>query len=156
MPSSRGRDIVVVGTSAGGVEALDELVGRLSPDIPASIFVVQHFAPEATAGALLDRLDRHKAFRCTIATDEEHFERGRIYIAPPDHHLLVKKTQVLVTKGNVGPAALSSFLSQGFTRQQALDVVLGVGLYTLSTYANRLTEATLDPPLEPFAWSKTG
>jgi hypothetical protein len=53
-------------------------------------------------------------------------------------------------------AALSTFLSHGFTPHQALDVVLGVGLYTLSTYANRLTEATLDAPLEPFAWSKTG
>ena len=64
--------------------------------------------------------------------------------------------QVLDTKGDVPPSALSSFLSHGFTRQQALDVVLGVGLYTLSTYANRLTQATLDPPLSPFAWSKTG
>jgi len=61
--------------------------------------------------------------------------------------------QVLDTKGNVGAAALQSFLSHSFTKQQALDVVLGVGLYTLSTYANRLTQATLDPELSPFAWT---
>ena len=53
----------------------------------------------------------------------------------------------------MGSAGLSTFLSHGFTRQQALDVVLGVGLYTLSTYANRLTQAPLDAPLAPFAWS---
>jgi AhpD family alkylhydroperoxidase len=61
---------------------------------------------------------------------------------------------VLETKGNVGDAALAAFLSHGFTKQQALDVVLGVGLYTLSTYANRLTQATLDAPLAPFAWTR--
>jgi len=59
------------------------------------------------------------------------------------------------TKGEVGDAALEAFLTHGFTREQALDVVLGVGLYTLSTYANRLTRATLDPPLEPLAWTRS-
>lgn len=61
---------------------------------------------------------------------------------------------VLETKGDVGAPALRTFLAAGFTKQQALDVVLGVGLYTLSTYANRLTQATVDPPLAPFAWTR--
>jgi two-component system, chemotaxis family, protein-glutamate methylesterase/glutaminase len=95
----KGRNIVAVGTSAGGLEALDELIGQLSKDIPASIFVVQHLAPEGSGNPLLERLSRHKAFRCKLATHGERFERGRIYIAPPDHHLLVKKTEILVTKG---------------------------------------------------------
>jgi two-component system, chemotaxis family, protein-glutamate methylesterase/glutaminase len=98
MPS-KGRNIVAVGTSAGGLEALDELIGRLPTDIPASIFVVQHLAPEGSGNPLLERLSRHKAFRCKLATHGERFERGRVYIAPPDHHLLVKKTEILVTKG---------------------------------------------------------
>jgi two-component system chemotaxis response regulator CheB len=56
-------------------------------------------APEGTGDALLNRLNGHKALSCKLASDGESFKRGRIYIAPPDNHLLVKKSTVLVTKG---------------------------------------------------------
>ena len=59
MPRSAHR-VIVIGTSAGGSEALDDLIGQLPSDIPASIFIVQHVAAEASADALLDRLCRHK------------------------------------------------------------------------------------------------
>jgi len=97
--SSNGRDIIVIGTSAGGLEALDELIGQLPTDLAAAIFIVQHMAPENTGAALLHRLGRHKGFNCALASDGESFRKGRIYIAPPDNHLLVKKTTLLVTKG---------------------------------------------------------
>lgn len=96
---STGRNIIVIGTSAGGLEALDDLIGQLPTDLPASIFVVQHMAPENTGEALIHRLNKHKAFDCKLATDGASFKPGRIYIAPPDTHLLVKKTKVMVTKG---------------------------------------------------------
>jgi AhpD family alkylhydroperoxidase len=59
--------------------------------------------------------------------------------------------QVLDTTGDVGDEALSAFLAHGYTLQNALEIVLGVGTYTLSTFANRLTAAPLDPPLQAFA-----
>jgi AhpD family alkylhydroperoxidase len=59
--------------------------------------------------------------------------------------------RVLDTAGDVGDEALRSFLAHGYTPQNALEVVLGVGAYTLSTFANRLTAAQLDDPLVPFA-----
>jgi AhpD family alkylhydroperoxidase len=59
---------------------------------------------------------------------------------------------VLAHRGQVPPPTLAAFLAAGFSRQQALEVVMGVGAYTLSTYANRLTEAPLDAALEPFRW----
>jgi two-component system chemotaxis response regulator CheB len=98
MPS-RKRDIIVIGTSAGGLEALDVLIGQLPADLSASIFIVQHMAPEMMGDGLLNRLNQHKAFSCKLASNGESFRRGRIYIAPPDNHLLVKKSTVLVTKG---------------------------------------------------------
>jgi AhpD family alkylhydroperoxidase len=61
--------------------------------------------------------------------------------------------QVLDTAGNVGDDALRAFLAHGYTKQNALEVVLGIGTYTLSTLANRLTAAPLDPPLAPHAWA---
>jgi two-component system chemotaxis response regulator CheB len=94
-----GRDIIVIGTSAGGLEALDALVGQLPTDLPAAIFVVQHMAPENTGEALLHRLRKHRAFKCAIAIDGQDFRRGQIYIARPDYHLLVKRKHILVTKG---------------------------------------------------------
>ncbi len=62
--------------------------------------------------------------------------------------------EVLRTRGAVDDAGLDGFLAAGFDRRQALDVVLGVGLYVMSTYANRLTRAPLDPPFEPFRWEE--
>jgi AhpD family alkylhydroperoxidase len=59
---------------------------------------------------------------------------------------------VLDTAGDVPGGALSAFLAAGFTRRQALEVVLGIGTYTMSTLANRLTGAPLDGPLTEFAW----
>ena len=98
--ASRGCPVLLVlGTSAGGLEALDSLIGQLPTDLPASIFIVQHMASENTGGPLLNRLSRHRSFDCKVAEDGESFEPGRIYIAPPDNHLLIKKSTVLVTKG---------------------------------------------------------
>ncbi|MGD0602121.1 MAG: carboxymuconolactone decarboxylase family protein [Streptosporangiaceae bacterium] len=58
---------------------------------------------------------------------------------------------VLATAGDVDDQALRTFLSHGYTSQNALEVVLGIGTYTLSTLANRLTRAPLDDHLAPFA-----
>ena len=49
----KGRNIVVIGTSAGGLEALDVLVGQLPTDVAASIFIVQHMAPHNSGEPLL-------------------------------------------------------------------------------------------------------
>ena len=89
----------MIGASAGGLEALDQLVASLPTDLPATIFVVQHMAPHNSGEPLLRRLSRHKAFQPKLAEDGDRFKQGRIYIAPPDNHLLVKKTQLLVTRG---------------------------------------------------------
>ena len=60
---------------------------------------------------------------------------------------------VLATAGEVPAEDLAAFLAAGFTKRQALEVVLGIGAYTMSTLANRLTRARLDEPMAPFAWA---
>jgi AhpD family alkylhydroperoxidase len=59
--------------------------------------------------------------------------------------------RVLDTAGDVGAPALGEFLGHGFTRRNALEVVLGIGAYTLSTFANRLIGAPVDEQLRAFA-----
>ena len=60
--------------------------------------------------------------------------------------------RVLETAGDVGDAALREFLARGYTTQNALEVVLGIGTYTMSTLANRLTGAPVDEQLAAHAW----
>ena len=59
--------------------------------------------------------------------------------------------RVLETTGDVGDDALKAFLGHGYTDRNALEVVLGIGAYTMSTLANRLTGAPIDEPLRQFA-----
>lgn len=92
------RDIVVVGASAGGVEALEELAAGLPAELPASIFVVLHLMAEATS-VLPAILDRAGPLQATAATDGEPFERGRIYVAPPDRHMLLRDDRIVLTRG---------------------------------------------------------
>jgi len=59
--------------------------------------------------------------------------------------------RVLDTAGDVGDPALQDFLARGYTAQNALEVVLGIGTYTMSTLANRLTGAPMDAQLAAYA-----
>ena len=97
--SSSGRNVIVLGTGAGGLETLDQLIGQLPTDLPASIFIVQHMDPHNSGKPLLRRLSRHKAFHPKLAEDGDRFKPGRLYIGPPDNHLLLKKDRLLVTRG---------------------------------------------------------
>lgn len=100
-----GHDIIVVGASAGGVEVLCQLVRDLPPDLPAAIFIVLHISPQGTSvlPQILNRSrqKRYKdsSFPAAHAQDGEEIVQGRIYVAPPDHHLLIKEGYVRVTRG---------------------------------------------------------
>lgn len=93
-----GRDIVVIGASAGGVEALGAVVAGLAADLRAAVFVVLHIPPSGTSvlPAILERRGRLPAAH---AVDEEPIEHGRIYVAPPDHHLLLQPEGIAVVRG---------------------------------------------------------
>jgi two-component system, chemotaxis family, protein-glutamate methylesterase/glutaminase len=93
-----GHDIIVVGASAGGVEALSALARGLPKDLPAAVFVVLHISPQ-TPSILPTILSRVGALPASHAVNEEKIEHGRIYVAPPDHHLLVERGYVRVIRG---------------------------------------------------------
>ncbi len=128
---NKGHHIVVMGTSAGGMEALDKVIGQLPAGLPVSIFIVQHMSPENNGQALLSHLSKHKAFNCQLAKDGESFKKGTIYIAPADNHLLVKKETLLVTKGarenRCRPAVDPLFRSAAVTHGSSVIGVLLTG-----------------------------
>jgi two-component system, chemotaxis family, protein-glutamate methylesterase/glutaminase len=91
-------DIVVVGASAGGLEPLRALAAGFPAELPAAVFVVLHVA--ATAKSVLPGiLSRAGALPATHAEDGEVIEHGRIYVAPPDQHLLIREGRVELTRG---------------------------------------------------------
>jgi len=92
------RDIVVIGASAGGVTALMDLVKALPADFPAPIFVVLHL-PADSPSFLPQMLNPVSALPVRHPQDGETVAAGTIYLAPPDHHLLLEDDKVLVTRG---------------------------------------------------------
>jgi two-component system chemotaxis response regulator CheB len=92
------RDIIVVGASAGGVEALSQLVRGLPPGLPAVVFVVCHFPP-AERSALPDILSRQGPLLAVHARDGEVPYPGHIYVAPPDRHLTLDNGTMRVARG---------------------------------------------------------
>jgi two-component system chemotaxis response regulator CheB len=93
-----GHDIVVVGASAGGVEALRTICAQLPSDLPAAIFVVLH-VPAIATSVLPAILGRAGDLPSAHAEDGAEIERGRIYVAPPDHHLLIQPGFMRVNRG---------------------------------------------------------
>src|SRR5262245_34938243 len=90
------RDVFVIGSSLGGVQALIRLVGRLPADFAATVFVAQHTSRN---GQLDELLAGHSELPVRSPRDGELFQPGVIYVAPPDRHLLVEAKSVRVIQG---------------------------------------------------------
>jgi two-component system chemotaxis response regulator CheB len=92
------RDIVVIGASAGGIQALSALVAGLPRNFPASVLIVVHIPPYAVS-RLPEILSRSGPLLATHAQQGEVIEPGRIYVAPPDRHLLVRNGRIELSRG---------------------------------------------------------
>ena len=92
------RDIIVIGASAGGVQALSTLVADLSPDLPAAVFIVLH-VPSDVPSLLPGILAHQTSLTVAHAIDDEPIIHGRVYVAPPNHHLLIEKGHVNLVHG---------------------------------------------------------
>ncbi|MGW0802282.1 chemotaxis protein CheB [Nonomuraea sp. NPDC002799] len=123
------RDIFVVAASAGGVEALRALLSEASATLPAALLVVLHIPPQG-GSALASILDRAGPLQVAPAEDEENVRPGRVYVARPDHHLLLHEGALRLSRGprqnGHRPAADPLFMSA------ALDAGPRVGGVVLS------------------------
>jgi two-component system, chemotaxis family, protein-glutamate methylesterase/glutaminase len=106
--------VVGVAASAGGVEALRRVVEKLPPDFPAAVCVVLHI-PATSRSLLAPILDRNGPLSAVVAYDGARLRPGLIYVAPADHHLLIREDVIELTRGpkenGVRPAADPMFRS---------------------------------------------
>jgi len=93
-----GQDIIVIGGSAGGLEALTTILSSLPSSLNASLFVVLHTSPQS-GGGLPQVLERSCLLPVAFAADNEAIDRRRVYVASPDHHLTLADGEVSVTRG---------------------------------------------------------
>jgi two-component system chemotaxis response regulator CheB len=87
-------DLVAIGASWGGLNAISTLLGPLGPQTPAAIVVAQHRSAESTQ-SLTELLQERTALVVGEAEDKDTLEPGHVYLAPPDYHLLVESDGTL-------------------------------------------------------------
>jgi two-component system CheB/CheR fusion protein len=87
--SSGLNELVVVGSSAGGIEALSILVSSLPKDFPSPIVLAQHLDPFRPSN--LDQiLERRSALPIVVVQDSIHLDPGKIYVAPSNRHVAIR------------------------------------------------------------------
>jgi two-component system chemotaxis response regulator CheB len=92
------RNIIVLGGSTGSFEVFKTIARGLPAGLDASLFIVWHMSPDIR-GILHQVLERIGTLDAVEARDGDPIETGRIYVARPDHHLLIDEDRVRVTRG---------------------------------------------------------
>jgi two-component system, chemotaxis family, protein-glutamate methylesterase/glutaminase len=94
----RQRNIIVIGASAGGIQAVQDLLALLPSDLPASIFVVIHI-PVERSSALPSVIGKSGPLPVRHPIQQEKFQPGTVYVAPPNVHLLLNKDGIVLGRG---------------------------------------------------------
>lgn len=94
-----GHDIIVIGTSAGGMEAICALIKELPDNLPAAIFIIQHLSQDSSSDYLVKRMAKQTSLKVKVAEHDEVFQKGVIYMVPADRHMLLTSKRILVVKG---------------------------------------------------------
>lgn len=124
--------IIVIGASTGGLDAIKKLVAFLPADFPIPIFIVWHMASEVQ-GIMPHTLNKLNTIHAAHATDKEVIKPNRIYVAPPDHHLLIEDGVMRLSHGpkenHFRPAVDPLFRSAAYTYgKRVIGIILSGGL----------------------------
>ncbi len=125
------RNLIVIGASMGGVAALRLLAARLPRDLPAAVLVVLHIG--SNRSILPELLHDSGGLTASHAVDGEPLRAGHIFVAPPDHHLLVDATSIRLSRGpkehHTRPAIDPLFRSAALAHGSAVIGVVLTGLF---------------------------
>jgi two-component system chemotaxis response regulator CheB len=129
MTAPAGHDLVAIGSSWGGLDALREILRSLPAALDAAVVVAQHRSPESHPTALRDLLGAATTLRVREADDKDVLEPGVVLLAPPDYHLLVEgralalSTDAPVTHARPSIDVLFETAAESF-RERCVGVVL--------------------------------
>ncbi len=125
------RDLVAIGASAGGIEALARLLPTLPRDLPAAIALVLHLGPDSVS-TLPALLSRGGPLAAEYATDGVELRRGRIFVAPANRHMVVEDGRLRLLEGprqnHVRPAIDPLFRSAARERGRRVVAVVLSGM----------------------------
>lgn len=139
------RGIVTIGASAGGIEALQRLMGALAGDLSAAVCLVLHI-PATSHSVLAQIIGRQTTLAVTPAAGGERLQEGHVYVAPPDRHLRVHGGRLELDRGpkenGVRPAVDPLFRSAAVAyRERAIGVVLSGALSDGAGGASAIADA---------------
>lgn len=93
------RNIIVIGASAGGIQAIREVIAQISADRNVAVFVVLHVSRKSNSEALTRIFQKITSLTCEVGTDGAAIRRGHLYLAPPNHHMMVNNGRIRVHQG---------------------------------------------------------
>lgn len=93
------KNIITIGASAGGLNAITRLVKTFNRDMDAAIFIVLHLSMASRSDVIIDIIQKNTSLNCIVPIDQQEIENQTIYLAPTDHHLLLEKGRIRITKG---------------------------------------------------------
>ncbi|MDX5423068.1 MAG: chemotaxis protein CheB [Hymenobacteraceae bacterium] len=93
------KKIIVIGASAGGMQALTRLLAKLPESLEASVFIVLHLSSDSSSAFLAKRLGQFTTLSCKVVEHLKPIEPGTVYMAQADMQLLLKENVMLVTRG---------------------------------------------------------
>ncbi|MCX2453446.1 chemotaxis protein CheB [Pedobacter sp. PLR] len=99
MSKNEVKNIIVIGTSAGGINAVSKLVAGFDKDFDAAVFVVIHISRNSLTEVILSQIQKHTILKCVTPKDGEKIMNKVIYLAPADHHMMIEKKKILIRKG---------------------------------------------------------
>jgi two-component system chemotaxis response regulator CheB len=99
MKSENLKNIITIGTSAGGISAVSRLVSTFHEDLDAAVFIVIHVSRDSMVDVILGIIQKNTLLNCVIPEDQDLIENRTIYLAPSDHHMMLERGTIRITKG---------------------------------------------------------
>jgi len=92
-------NIITIGASAGGITAVSRLCASFNDDFDAAVFVVIHLSKTSLVDVVLRQIQKTSKLPCRIPVNDEAIQNGYIYLAPPDHHMMLTQGRIMIKKG---------------------------------------------------------
>lgn len=99
MSKNEVNNVIVIGASAGGINAVSRLVAGFDKDFDAAVFIVIHVSANSLTEVILSQIQKQTFLKCVIPKDGEKIINKVIYLAPADHHMMIDKHKILIRKG---------------------------------------------------------